>query len=154
MTQFNFNDGGRADAGFKGQTGDCVTRAISIVAQKPYIEVYEALHRLNQEYADQSWSTVAKKIRGGKGRNGTTPRNGVFKEVYHPYILSLGMKWTPCMKIGQGCKVHLRASELPVGRIIVRVSKHLTTLIDGVIHDIFDPQRETGRCVYGYYSFE
>ena len=52
MTQFTFNDGGRADAGFKGQTGDCVTRAIAIVAQKPYMEVYEALI-LNQEYADQ-----------------------------------------------------------------------------------------------------
>ncbi len=26
MFQFNYNDGGREAAGFKGKTGDCVTR--------------------------------------------------------------------------------------------------------------------------------
>jgi hypothetical protein len=30
------NDGGRADAGFRGETGDCVTRAIAIATGKPY----------------------------------------------------------------------------------------------------------------------
>jgi len=40
------------------------------------------------------------------------------------YNESLGWKWTPTMRIGQGCKVHLRADELPVGRLIVSVSRH------------------------------
>ena len=31
--EFNFNDGGRADAGYKGRTGDCVTRAVAIAAE-------------------------------------------------------------------------------------------------------------------------
>ena len=72
------------------------------------------------------------------------------------------------MLIGSGCKVHLLASELPLGRLIVSVSKHLTAIIDHVIHDTADPQRgattwfkpystevdhvSPERCVYGYYS--
>ena len=48
---------------------------------------------------------------------------------------SLGWKWTPTMQIGSGCTVHLRADELPSGGLVVSVSKHLTAVIDGVIHD-------------------
>jgi hypothetical protein len=55
------------------------------------------------------------------------------------------------MQIGSGCKVHLRKDELPSGRLIVKLSKHLTTVIDGVIHDTFDPSRGGNRCVYGYF---
>jgi hypothetical protein len=58
------------------------------------------------------------------------------------------------MAIGQGCKVHLRATELPAGRLIVQVSKHLVAVIDGVIRDTSDPSRGGKRCVYGYYSRE
>ena len=37
------------------------------------------------------------------------------------------------------------------GRLIVKVSKHLTSVIDGVINDTYDPSRNATRCVYGYY---
>jgi len=90
----------------------------------------------------------------GGGKKGTTPRNGVGREIYHPYLLSFGWKWQPTMKVGQGCRVHLRQDELPKGNIIVRVSKHITAVIDGVIHDTFDPSRDGTRCVYGYYSYK
>ena len=45
-----------------------------------------------------------------------------------------------------GCQTHLADGELPVGRLIVALSKHYTTVIDEVIHDTHDPQRE-GRCI-------
>ena len=45
---FVFHDGGRAFAGYRGTTGDCVTRAIAIATGKPYQEVYDALNRLAQ----------------------------------------------------------------------------------------------------------
>ena len=54
--------------------------------------------------------------------------------------------------IGSGCRVHLRAEELPPGRLIVSVSRHLVAVIDGVIHDTLDCSRNGSRCVYGYYS--
>jgi hypothetical protein len=34
------------------------------------------------------------------------------------------------MKIGQGCRVHLRAGELPDGKLVVRVSRHMVAVID------------------------
>jgi hypothetical protein len=55
------------------------------------------------------------------------------------------------MGIGTGCKVHLNADELPKGRLIVSVSKHYTALIDGVINDLYNPDRGGKRCVYGYW---
>ena len=55
------------------------------------------------------------------------------------------------MGIGTGCKVHLRKDELPMGRIIVALSKHYAAVIDGVVHDTHDPSRSGTRCVYGYW---
>jgi hypothetical protein len=56
------------------------------------------------------------------------------------------------MQIGSGCRVHLRADELTPGRLVVQLSRHLTAVIDGVVHDTHDPSRNGTRCVYGYWS--
>jgi hypothetical protein len=56
------------------------------------------------------------------------------------------------MQVGSGCKVHLRADELPPGCLIARVSRHVVDVIDGVIHDTHDCSRGGARCVYGYWS--
>ena len=150
--KFQHNDGGRSAAGYKGDAGDCVTRAIAIATGKPYQEVYAALQSGLREYAGNHRDRVARRIARGKGRRGTTPRNGVTPNVWKPYLASLGWQWMPTMQIGQGCKVHLKADELPGGRLIVSVSKHLVAVIDGVIHDTHDPSRDGTRCVYGYYK--
>lgn len=147
-----YDDGGRKRAGFKGATGDCVTRAIAIATGKPYDEVYDAMHERNAEYASTRRGRVARKITRGKGLSGTTPRNGVFKEIYRPYLESLGWRWTPTMQIGSGCTVHLKDGELPNGRLIVKLSRHLCAVIDGVVHDTYDCTRDETRCVYGYFS--
>jgi hypothetical protein len=154
--QFIVNDGGRVAAGFKGRTGDCVVRAIAIAAELNYAAVYRDLHELQKAY-------FCKRTRHGAKDGKASPRNGVCQQVYHGYILGLGFRWTPTMKIGSGCKVHLADGELPGGRIIVRLSGHIAAVIDGVIHDTYDPQRATlicedgvqriaRRCVYGYFS--
>ena len=138
---FKYNDGGRKEAGFKGKTSDCVTRAIAIVTGKPYKEVYDAINILAEtEYL------------GKRMKKNSNARTGVFRKTYQKYLESLGYEWTPTMKVGQGCKTHLRSDELPKGKIIVRVTKHLTVMIDGVINDTFDCSRQGTRCVYGYFS--
>lgn len=134
--QFQEDDGGRKAAGYRGSTGDCVTRSIAIASGRPYQEVYNHINML---------ATNERGVRRSKART------GVFKKTYHTYILSLGFEWVPCMQIGQGCNVHLRHDELPAGRLIARLSKHLCAVIDGVIHDTYDPSRGGTRCVYGYY---
>lgn len=143
------DDGGRELAGYKGKTGDCVTRAIAIATGLPYHEVYDGLYLGIREHSDTRNDKVARKIR--EGNSGSTPRNGVYKPIYKKYLNSIGWKFTPTMSIGSGCKVHLRADELPKGRLIVSVSKHMVAVIDGVIHDTYDPSREGTRCVYGYF---
>lgn len=148
---FKFNDGGRKQAGYKGSAGDCVTRAIAIVTGKTYSEVYDRMFLEIKKFAATKRSAVAKRAARGGGRAGTTPRNGISKKVYHKYLLEeIGMTWTPTMRIGQGCKVHLTEHELPPGKLIVQIARHLTTVIDGVINDTWNC---SGKCVYGYYSF-
>jgi hypothetical protein len=147
LLDFCPNDGGREAAGFKGGTGDCVVRAIAIAAQLPYLQVYEDLRLANVAYADQRHDRLARRLNA----RGVSPRNGNHRNVFHDYILSHGFDWVPTMKVGVGCQVHLLANELPEGRLIVRVSKHLTAVIDGVIQDTHNPSRRGSRCVYGYY---
>jgi hypothetical protein len=147
---FVVDDGGRAAAGFVGDTGDCVTRAIAIAAELDYREVYDALHQgaLN----DPKLMARLQRRYGAQASRHASPRDGVFREVYDRYLQSLGWTWTPTMTIGSGCTVHLRADELPAGRLIVRLSKHLAAVVDGVVHDVEDCSREGTRCVYGYWS--
>ena len=122
---WTFDDGGRAAAGYRGKTGDCVCRAIVIATGKPYQEVFDAI----------------KEIRKSSARAG----------AYKDYIAELGYEWVPTMQIGSGCRVHARAHELPGGRLILRLSRHFTAMIDGVIRDTYDPSRGGTRCVYGYW---
>lgn len=138
--KFNYNDGGREAAGFKGTTGDCVCRAIAIATEKPYKEIYDLINEFG------------KMERLSKSRTSkSSARTGVYKDTIRKIMEHLGWKWIPTMKIGQGCKVHLSENELPKGRLVVSVSKHCTAVIDGVINDTYDPSRDGQRCVYGYY---
>ena len=144
---FEFHDGGRAAAGFKGGAGDCVVRSIAIAANLPYMQVYEDLREANERYAQERDNRLSRHLT----RTGSSPRNGNHRNVFHNYILAQGFEWVPTMKVGAGCQVHLRPNELPNGILIVKVSKHLTAVIDGVMYDTHDPSRGGSRCVYGYY---
>lgn len=48
--EFQYNDGGRAEASYKGNTGDCVVRSITIATGKPYQDVYDAIFQLMRSY--------------------------------------------------------------------------------------------------------
>jgi hypothetical protein len=139
--RFQFNDGGRAEAGYKGFTSDCVCRAIAIATQKPYKEVYNLIN----EFAKTEKITKSKRSR-------SSARTGVRKETVRKIMEHLGWEWIPTMQIGQGCNVHLSDGELPMGRLVVTVSGHETAVIDGVINDTYDCSRDGKRCVYGYYK--
>jgi hypothetical protein len=149
-------DGGRAAAGYTGTTGDCCARAFAIATGRPYQEVYDRINALAKT-----------ERRGVRKRTISNARTGVHKNTAHrlayelaheyglwPHGLPGTTLWTPTMFIGQGCKVHLRADELPKGRLVVALSKHYSAVIDGVIHDTYDPARDGSRCVYGYWLFK
>ncbi len=130
-----YDDGGRTDAGFRGDAGDCVTRAIAIATETPYRDVYDALAGFRHALTGKSKSA----------------REGMPRVAYDAFLELLGWEWVPTMRIGQGCTVHLRADELPAGRLVVRVSKHMAAVVDGVLHDTHDCSRDGTRCVYGYW---
>jgi hypothetical protein len=148
--RFVFDDGGRSEAGFRGKADDCVARAVTIASGLTYTEVYQA---------------IAKGVGEERGSHGATARRGVHtnRKWFRDYMQALGFVWVPTMKIGQGCTTHLVHGELPMGRLVVSVSKHVTAVIDGVIRDTHDPSRESQvteadgrirlahRCVYGYW---
>jgi hypothetical protein len=127
----NFNDGGRAEAGYRGQVADCAIRSICIAARLPYKSVYAAA---------AEWER-------------THP--GDTNSVRH-HLESLGWAWHPC-GVG-GAAVHLRAEELPFGRIIVALPGrpgelgHLIAVIDHEIHDTFDCSFLFSRGVEGYFT--
>lgn len=153
---FCSNDGGRSEAGFKGSAGDCVARSIAIASGRPYAEIYA---RLAKETGCQR--------AGKRGRRSASARNGIntTRKWFKTFMAELGFTWTPTMQIGSGCKVHLLKGELPMGRLVVAVSGHYTAVIDGVIHDTYDPTRQTifvkegktsmsHRCVYGFWRLQ
>lgn len=135
-----YDDGGRS-AYFKGENvGDCVCRAIAIATESDYKQVYDRINEL------------AKKEKRGR-RAKSSARNGVRPKMVHDILEGdYGWEWHPCMEIGSGCKVHLRKSELPAGRLVCRVSGHEVAVIDGVVHDTYDCSRDEERCVYGYWK--
>ena len=134
-----YDDGGRAEAGYKGEAGDCATRAIAIATGLPYQEVYDGLKE------------EAKKERPRNGRKRSSVRDGTNRNTAKRYLISIGWEWTPTMFIGSGCQVHMKPDELP-DLCIVSLSKHYAAVLHGVVYDTHDPTRDETRCVYGYFT--
>ena len=63
--KYQYNDGGRKAAGYKGVTGDCGARAMTIALGLDYAEVYKELAQANAD--------------NGRAKSA---RNGVEKDVY------------------------------------------------------------------------
>ena len=149
---WTFDDGGRSDAEGHGgtrDTNDCVTRAIAIATGLPYAQVYADLTEAQRLWCHSSRSRHAKRMAESERWHA---RHGVAREVYEPYLLSLGWSWVPTMTVGSGTTVHLATGELPDGHIIARVSRHVCAVIDGVLHDTDDCSRDGTRAVYGYFT--
>lgn len=170
MDWFKYNDGGRADAGYKGHTGDCVARSIAIASGRPYKEIYDALANGNasqkigkhaKRKANDAWAAKGLPFSGKEYRafikaktKPKTAAQGINtnRKWFKDYMKQLGFEWVPCMGIGTGCKVHLKWDELPHGNLVCALSGHYTAVIDLVLNDIYDCSRGGTRCVYGYYK--
>ena len=138
---YEHDDGGREAAGFRGKAGDCFVRAVAIAGRLPYREVYDLANRFAAEEKPS-------KRRRGK----SSAREGMHTHTAHKVFAHLGWSWTPTMGIGTGCRVHVKAEELPPGRLVLNLSKHFAAFVDGVVRDTEDPSRDGTRCVYGYWT--
>ena len=161
---FVFNDGGREKAGYKGFTGDCVTRALAISLERPYQEIYGRLDEIckNIPYLTKKGKPV-KKWGGRIRRDGTLkrshPRTGVHRNIIELFLDEYKSKGYKIEKvatnsIGQKEKVHMLKTELPKGRLLINLSGHISTVIDHVSHDTYDCTRLGNRMVYGYWIIQ
>jgi Protein of unknown function (DUF2786) len=124
------DDGGRAQAGYKGPANDCVCRAVAIATERPYQEIYDRLMALME-------------------LEGPRRRSGVEEFVQHKLMEALGWTWVSTNK------AHLREDDLPSGRLVVSINQHSVAVVDGVIYDTHDCSlNEWGNSprVYGYYK--
>jgi len=127
MTTFIETDGGRSHY-FKGKAGDCAARAMAIALQLNYKQCYDELAK-------------AHSAKTGK----KTARNGIYKDDFDAVLKRHGWVWHPAPKfIGRKA----RYSDMPNGRIIARMARHFTAVIDGVVHDTWDCR---DKMVYGYW---
>ena len=128
MTNYQYNDGGRSKY-FKGIAGDCATRAMAIALDLDYKDAYNQLSEAN-------------KRRGGK----KSARNGISKEDFNNVLEAHGWVWVAAPKF-QGRKAYV--GDMPSGRVIARMAKHLVAVIDGVAYDTFNSTR---KMIYGYWE--
>tara|TARA_R110000824_G_scaffold18676_1_gene73569 strand:- start:8906 stop:9562 length:657 start_codon:yes stop_codon:yes gene_type:complete len=128
---YQYNDGGRAEAGFKGTAGDCAARAMAIALGLSYKEAYDEVAQANKNHG------YAK-----------SARNGVYKEVFSEVLERHGWVWHSAPKF-EGRKA--RAKDMPAGTVIARQAGHYCAVIDGVIQDIFDSSH---KMVYGYWALK
>jgi len=148
MKHWNYNDGGRQDAGHKGEARDCVARAITIATGLPYQDIYERLAEGNATQRRGKYDSAASGTRSAS--KGIHTDRKWFKDL----MQELGFTWHSTMQVGSGCKVHLRADDLPKGRLVCKVSRHCVAVIDGIIQDTHDCSRQGTRCVYGYWKLQ
>ena len=125
---YQFNDGGRKQAGYKGTAGDCGARAMAIALQLDYKTVYQELAQANKDH--------------GKAKSA---RNGMSKDIYSEVLKRYGWVWTSAPKF-DGRKA--RSTDMPQGRVIAQQAGHYVAVIDGVVQDIWNC---THKMVYGYW---
>ena len=127
--QYTYNDGGREAAGMKTKT-DCGIRSMAIACNLTYSEARTKL-----------------KDAASLGKMGSkSVARGIYKEDMSDALRKLGWVWHSAPKI-EGRKARL--TDLPHGRIIVRMAKHFAAVIDGELNDTWDSSQ---KMVYGYWA--
>ena len=132
---YTYTDGGRSEAGYKGEASDCVARAYTILSGLTYKEVYEDLARFMQMM--------------GKPKSA---RNAISEDLTKIYYELKGLKFVAAKRVGKQSNIHLNKAELPTGRIIVSIDYHVCTVIDRVIHDNYDWSDGGEEPVTGYWT--
>lgn len=143
-----FDDGGRAEAGFKGKTGDCVARAIAIATGLPYREVYD---RLASENAGQRVTKHTRKSLAGV----KTARKGIYtgRKWFKDYMAELGFRWVGLAKIGEPSRITVDHFSKHYGQTyILSLRRHSAAMVDGNLRDSWDSGYGGTATVFGFWE--
>ena len=132
MIDYIQEDGGRADAGFRGSTGDCVVRAIAIASGEEYQVVYDtmAAHMRKHGYV-ATGNAYQQKPKAGKTKK--RPRSAL--NIQHDVLRFFGFEK---VKLPQGARPTYTEAHRRYGNCIVSTTKHMAALVDGALRDLFD----------------
>lgn len=115
------------------RVGDCVKRAITLVAGIDYMEVSKELNRY-------------KKVSKCPYFNSNKNCEGYVEKVLKLNKISFpAVSGKPRMNGTRFCEA------FPKGRYILRMAKHWTACVDGIIYDTWDCSE---KCVYKAWKFE
>lgn len=123
------SDGGRSQSKRSAQKNDCTVRALAIARGLPYDEAYDIL-----------------KDAGRKCSRGFDFVRWIATQPWATKIAFPAAKGQRRMTPAQFCIDH------PRGTFILRVSKHVFAVVDGVVHDTFENRPD--RCVYTAFRVE
>lgn len=124
MIDYQYDDGGRAAAGYEGKARDCVARALAIVTGRPYAECYSALAEAN---------AARKGVRSA--------RNAIDKRDRDRVFAAFGLRKAA---LGRGGRPTYTEAHAEHGDCIVSTARHVCAIKGGALRDTFD-----GR-VYDY----
>lgn len=121
---FVADDGGRSASKRPKQRNDCVVRAIAIASERPYDEVYDELAAAGRQCGRGTAKNVWQVLLSDRG-----------ERIAFPAVAGQAR-----MKPAEFCR------RFPSGRWVIQMAGHVAAVVDGVVHDDFQP-RETA-CVY------
>lgn len=161
VRKYEYDDGGRKDAGWKGTGGDCVVRAVAIATGRPYQEVYDRCADGNHSGKKGQPFLNGKHYRN-RTRGKRTALHGICTEEkwFQDYMKELGFEYV----VAPYGQAHVRSDSLPQqGSLILSLKRHYAAYVDGVLRDTWDcstiarrgsKHRKDGitRCVWGYWQ--
>lgn len=128
MIDFLLNDGGRAAAGYKGKTGDCLVRAIAIASGLEYRVVYKATALANKS---AGYAATGNAYATGKKQKGQKKVAAVQDGV------AAGFGFAK-VKLPPGPKPTYTEAYAAYGDCLVTTSHHIAAVVDGKLQDTFD----------------
>lgn len=136
---FIINDGGRADAGFKGRTRDCVVRAVAISTGGNYRTIYREVNAMGL------------RIDGVK----SCARTGVPLNTVNEFMKQAGFEYVVLPQTSKD-RTNLANYIAPSGNVVLDLAGHTVASIDGVLHDTFDTRTSKygRRIVRGYFRLK
>ena len=134
MIDYRYNDGGRAAAGFRGDTGDCVVRAIAIAGAYDYRHVYDVMAEA-MKAAGYSRSGNAYILRENRRRQPRRRGQPKARDIQHAVIREFGFVKVP---FERGPRPTYTEAHATHGTCIVKTTRHVAALRDGALQDTFD----------------
>ena len=139
MIDYIFDDGGRAAAGYRGDTGDCVVRAIAIAGAVPYRHAYDAMA---EAMAEHGYSRSGNAYILSEQRRKAPRRRGQRKarDVQRLVVEEFGFQ---PVQFTRGPRPTYTEAHAEHGTCIVKTTKHVAALRDGALRDTFDGRTYT-----------